>query len=59
MTISLNLRKISEKSNLETLTTNSIRRAYGDYLLETETYESAAEMLGIDKLSLMKLLSSS
>jgi hypothetical protein len=44
---------------LETLTTNSIRRAYGDYLLETETYESAAEMLGIDKLSLMKLLSSS
>ncbi|TVP84319.1 MAG: hypothetical protein EA344_07235 [Alkalicoccus sp.] len=59
MTISLNLRKISDKSNLNTLTTNNIRRAYGEYLLESETYDSAAEMLGIDKLSLMKLLSSS
>ncbi|SDN32785.1 tyrosine-type recombinase/integrase [Alkalicoccus daliensis] len=58
MTISLNLKKISEFVQWEeTITTNLIRHAYAVYLLETETYESAAETLGIDKLSLMKLVS--
>lgn len=58
MTISLNLKKVSEYAALEeTLTTNVIRRAYALHLLKSETYEAAAESLGIDKISLMKLVS--
>ncbi|WP_444684246.1 tyrosine-type recombinase/integrase [Alkalicoccus luteus] len=56
MTLTINLRKISEYFQMETpLTTNAVRKAKAHYLLEMMTYEDAADELGIDKISLMKL----
>ncbi|WP_147802228.1 tyrosine-type recombinase/integrase [Alkalicoccus halolimnae] len=58
MTIGLNLKKAAENHGLDNLTTNVIRRSYAEYLLADESYEHAAEKLGIDKISLMKLITS-
>ncbi|CAM3737804.1 tyrosine-type recombinase/integrase [Alkalicoccus chagannorensis] len=60
MTISVHLRKAAEAAGLDSLTTNQIRRAYAVHLLDNQgwSYEEAAEKLGIDKLSVMKLVDS-
>ncbi|QKS71290.1 site-specific integrase [Paenalkalicoccus suaedae] len=59
MTIGLNLKKVAKKYNLGRITTNEIRRSYAAYLVNQEkSYDQAAMILGIDKISLLKLLGS-
>ncbi|WP_181186066.1 tyrosine-type recombinase/integrase [Alkalicoccus urumqiensis] len=57
MTIGIHLKKAAQLLDRESFTTNEIRRALAVKWTEEDGYEETAEKLGIDKLSLMKLLS--